>query len=119
MVTLVVSVPFLIRDRLRSLYMCKQGVTYFQKQATRFANPEAIMDNQLGVTELLKNFHLQNKGGLPFCLAQDPLRAEELAMAANLDVEQVQFVAQTVQWAAERGMTTAPLVLRQKKSRTD
>jgi hypothetical protein len=55
------------------------------------------------VTELLKNFHLENKGELPFSMAQDPSRHDELAAAANLDADQVQFVAQTAFWAAQRG----------------
>ncbi|KAH8698551.1 hypothetical protein BGW36DRAFT_406503 [Talaromyces proteolyticus] len=73
------------------------------KLGTQFVNPEAIYYNQTGVTELIKEFHLKNKGGVPFNMAGDPSKHSELAAAAKLEADQIQFLAETSFWVSQRG----------------
>jgi len=53
---------------------------------------------------MLAHFHYCcNKGTQPFAKALDPSGLQELAEAAELNAEQVQFVRDTAIWVKERG----------------
>jgi len=58
----------------------------------------------MGALTMLAHFHYCcNKGTQPFAKALDPSGLQELAEAAELNAEQVQFVRDTAIWVKERG----------------
>ena len=59
---------------------------------------------------MLAHFHFLNKGVLPFALPQTPEGKQELAKAANLTDEQVEFVWRTSNFLKdpERGTFQSP-----------
>jgi hypothetical protein len=56
----------------------------------------------MGILTMLAHFHLINKGKRPFNLAMDSAGIKELASAAELNEEQVNFVKQTAVMVNER-----------------
>lgn len=62
---------------------------------TDYANPESITKHHIGILTMLAHFHYLNKGVQPFHLAHDDAGARELARAADLTSEELEFVRQT------------------------
>lgn len=62
---------------------------------TEYANPDSIKAHHSGAQTMLAHFHFLNKGVLPFALPHTPDGKQELAKAANLADEQVEFVRRT------------------------
>ncbi|KAK3991427.1 hypothetical protein QBC44DRAFT_236889 [Cladorrhinum sp. PSN332] len=62
---------------------------------TRYANPESIRAHHSGSQTMLAHFHFINKGVLPFSLPHTDAGRKELAKAADLTDEQVEFVKRT------------------------
>lgn len=62
---------------------------------TEYANPDSIKAHHSGAQTMLAHFHFLNKGVLPFALPHTPDGKQELAKAANLTDEQVEFVRRT------------------------
>lgn len=62
---------------------------------TRYANPESIRAHHTGAQTMLAHFHFINKGVIPFSLPHNAAGKQELAKAANLTDEQVEFVWRT------------------------
>jgi len=62
---------------------------------THYANPDSIKAHHSGAQTMLAHFHFLNKGVLPFALPHTPEGKQELAKAANLTDEQVEFVWRT------------------------
>ncbi|KAK4165574.1 hypothetical protein QBC43DRAFT_208230 [Cladorrhinum sp. PSN259] len=62
---------------------------------TKYANPEAIRAHHSGAQTMLAHFHFINKGVLPFSLPHTEAGRKELAKAAELTEEQVEFVLRT------------------------
>jgi hypothetical protein len=60
-----------------------------------YANHDSISKHQNGVNMMLAHFHYLNKGVQPFRLTYDPAGIRELSKAADLDVDQVEFVKHT------------------------
>ncbi|KAK3349052.1 hypothetical protein B0T25DRAFT_458000 [Lasiosphaeria hispida] len=83
---------------------------------TYYANPESIRAHHSGAQTILAHFHFINKGVIPFSLPHTEAGKQELAKAANLSNEQVDFVWRTsnmvndperaahMRYARERGM---------------
>ena len=78
---------------------------------TRYANPESIAAHHSGAQTLLAHFHFINKGVVPFSLPHTPAGRQELAKAASLNDEQVDFVWKTSRLIndPERGACFSPL----------
>lgn len=66
---------------------------------TRYANPESIRAHHSGAQTMLAHFHFINKGVIPFSLPHNAAGKQELAKAANLTDEQVDFVWRTARLA--------------------
>ncbi|RDW57318.1 hypothetical protein BP5796_12768 [Coleophoma crateriformis] len=62
---------------------------------TQFANPQSISDYHQGALVLLADFHYSNKGQLPFSMAENSKKLEELADIAELNLDQVLFIKNT------------------------
>ncbi|KAK0708520.1 hypothetical protein B0H67DRAFT_496689 [Lasiosphaeris hirsuta] len=62
---------------------------------THYANPESIRAHHTGAQTILAHFHFINKGVIPFSLPHTEAGKQELAKAANLSDEQVEFVWRT------------------------
>lgn len=62
---------------------------------TEYANPEAIKAHHAGAQTMLAHFHFINKGVLPFHIPHDEKGRRELAKAAALNEEQLDFVWRT------------------------
>ncbi|KAL4787661.1 hypothetical protein BJX76DRAFT_345352 [Aspergillus varians] len=60
-----------------------------------YANLESIQGMQTGMRTMLAHFHYLNKGVLPFHLTYDEKSLRNLAAAADLDSEELEFVKQT------------------------
>jgi len=73
---------------------------------TQYANPESIKAHHSGAQTMLAHFHFINKGVIPFSLPHTATGKQELAKAANLSDEQVNFVWRTSRLInePERGM---------------
>jgi len=61
----------------------------------KYANPESIRAHHAGVQTMLAHFHFINKGVIPFSLPHTARGKHELAKAANLTEEQLEFVRRT------------------------
>ncbi|KAK0644676.1 hypothetical protein B0T16DRAFT_332780 [Cercophora newfieldiana] len=74
----------------------------------RYANPESIRAHHSGAQTMLAHFHFINKGVVPFSLPHNVAGKQELAKAANLTDEQVNFVWRTATLAhdPERAVAT-------------
>ncbi|KAK4442358.1 hypothetical protein QBC34DRAFT_313297 [Podospora aff. communis PSN243] len=68
---------------------------------THYANPESIRSHHAGAQTMLAHFHFINKGVVPFSLPHNAAGRQELAKAANLTDEQVNFVWRTATLAHE------------------
>ncbi len=62
---------------------------------THYANPDSIRAHHSGAQTMLAHFHFINKGVIPFSLPHTKAGKQELAKAADLDDEQVDFVWRT------------------------
>ena len=58
----------------------------------------------MGALTMLAHFHYANKGKQPFSLALDPAGLREVAEAAELNAEQVQFVREIAIIVKEKRM---------------
>ncbi|KAL4811469.1 hypothetical protein BDV18DRAFT_156056 [Aspergillus unguis] len=61
----------------------------------RYANPMSIRKMQSGMATMLAHFHYLNKGVLPFHLTYDEKSLRDLATAAKLDSDDLEFVKMT------------------------
>ena len=65
------------------------------EKQTEYANPESIKAHHAGAQTMLAHFHFINKGVLPFDIPHDEKGRHELAKAASLSEEQLDFVWKT------------------------
>ncbi|KAI0602176.1 hypothetical protein F4775DRAFT_588403 [Biscogniauxia sp. FL1348] len=69
-----------------------------------FANPESIRKHHSGAEVMLAHFHYLNKGVHPFGMCHAAKHRQELAKAAELDEDGVNFVCETSRQVNETGL---------------
>lgn len=81
---------------LRSNINCKRAMlTQHATTQDGYANLVSIQGMQSGMRTMLAHFHYLNKGVLPFHLTYDEKALRNLALAADLDSDELEFVKKT------------------------